>query len=251
MRLWRRTRGEVAGAWRSLRYDIDKHAEREVPHTPLTAAQTDVTCTGMSTFGGAAAGELSIGYTADLPRRPRRMVAVSAFGVLAVAGAAGSYFAVVNGLGSVLGDSVLGEKPASAEAHPYPLSAAEPTTASTAGLGHGSMRRPRHLAAPLAATGRATAAPTAAALARGAATAPHRTAYGRTAAPGDPRCDCLTPPVPTPTAPAESPSATPSPAPPLTPMGTASPSRSVSASSTPSDTLGSEAFGRKRHAGGY
>jgi hypothetical protein len=221
MNPWRKTRSELAGAWRSVRYDLGKRsgaglaAEEDDP-------VADVTSTGMSTFGGPLAGEPYTGYTLDQERRPpRRVAAAGAFGVLAVAGAAGSYFAVVNGLGSLLA-----EKPAGAE--PYPLAAAAPPeaeAASTARMGRGNARPAE---APAAATvlvvpttaATATPAPAVARQVRARTTPapPQRTATP--AAPVPPGCDCMTPPVPTPTAP----SATPS------------PSDSPSASATPTDS---------------
>ena len=48
MSLWRRTSTEMAGAWRSLRYDMGRR-----PSEP-PAGGPDVTSTGMCTFGGQA-----------------------------------------------------------------------------------------------------------------------------------------------------------------------------------------------------
>ncbi len=116
MSLWRRTRTEMAGAWRSLRYDMGRRPAST--GTPAAAPAPDVTSTGMSTFGGAPAADAHTGQH-GYARPPRRTAAVAAFGVLAVVGAAGSYFAVVNGLGAMFG-----ERPANAEA--YPLTVAAP-----------------------------------------------------------------------------------------------------------------------------
>jgi hypothetical protein len=129
MNLWRTTRTEVAGAWRSLRYDMSR---REPGPEPEVIAQPDVTSTGMSTFGGPV-DELRTGYQ-EFGRPPRRMVAVSVFALLTLAGAAGSYFAVVNGLGALLR-----ERPPAPQA--YPMAAAAPPAGAgagaTAGIGHG------------------------------------------------------------------------------------------------------------------
>jgi hypothetical protein len=81
---------EVAGAWRSLRYDLrPRRAQADSP----VDGYPDVTSTGLSTFGGGMPGD-------EYRRRPNRLVAVAAFGLLALAGAAGSYLAVVHGLGA-------------------------------------------------------------------------------------------------------------------------------------------------------
>ncbi|MEV6599405.1 hypothetical protein AB0M36_21490 [Actinoplanes sp. NPDC051346] len=243
MTLWRRTRTEVAGAWRSLRYDLGRRDPEgsdpgEAPVGPGAhpAAFQDVTATGFSTFGGAGVtGGLRTSYGDEHARGPRRLVAVTAFGVLAVAGATGSYFAVVNGLGSLLDEQ---------GAEPYPLAAAAPGgdrgADSNEGLGRGS--EPGAAPAPEvtggtirvlpnpAATGAPTAAPPV------AAARPRRTsAAGADPATRPTPCDCLTPPVPTPTAAptAHNPSPTPSPSvstdDPVTPTPTDSPSSPASA----------------------
>jgi hypothetical protein len=250
MSLWRRTRNEVAGAWRSLRYDLDRRGDAELPgpigmdvspagdpRRETRRDVRDVTSTGMSTFGGVAAAELSTSYPDELPRRPRRLIAVSTFGVLAVMGAAGSYFAVVNGLGSLLS-----EKPATAEAHPYPLAAGDPAAPSTTGLGETRSGRRAAVALPAPrTTAPAVATPVPARVPPPPA---RRSRPERTGRPGGADCDCLTPPVPTPTAPSATPSATPSPSP------TGSATGGTSASPSPSDTTSDGAFRRKRHARG-
>ncbi|MEU8614167.1 hypothetical protein AB0C29_39890, partial [Actinoplanes sp. NPDC048791] len=152
MTMWRKARTEVAGAWRSVRYDLGRpEPDADGPAAGGTAAggtaaggtavrpgagHPDVTSTGFSTFGGAGlTGGLRTSYGEQLVPRPRRIAAVSAFGVLAVAGAAGSYFAVVNGIGALVG-----EKPAGAE--PYPQAAEAPRGSegelSNSGLGRGT-----------------------------------------------------------------------------------------------------------------
>ncbi|AGL15472.1 hypothetical protein [Actinoplanes sp. N902-109] len=188
MTLWRTARSEVAGAWRSLRYDLSRRGAYPRPYAEVTCPQT---------FGRAG-----------VHRRPGRPVAVAAFGTLAVAGAAGGYFAVVNGVGPLTGE---------AGTEPYPLAAAAPEAThqelAHEELGTGAPRKP---APPPAATIRVvptTAAttsvprqdPTTSPAPRGTTVAhPVRT----TVAPLP--CDCLTPPVPTPTfAPPYSPSGTP------------------------------------------
>jgi len=69
MSLWRRARTEVAAAWRSVRHDLG----RPGPNASPGAWLPQVTPPG-------GAGEQFV-------PAPRRLVAVSAFGVLAVAGA--------------------------------------------------------------------------------------------------------------------------------------------------------------------
>ena len=229
MTLWRKARTEAAGAWRSMRYDLGRPEPDAGEPGPGTGAgpgagYPDVTSTGLSTFGGAGlTGGLRTSYGERLVPRPRRLAAVSAFGVLAVAGAAGSYLAVVNGVGALVGDKPVGVEP-------YPLAAEAPRGTegdlSNSGLGRGTAN----------AAGPPAAAPTTAAeLASGAV----RVLPATTAAPaapqvvaprsprspvagkpvaGDPEIRptacCPNPPVPTPTVPVptpHSPSATPSP----------------------------------------
>jgi hypothetical protein len=187
MSLWRRTRSEVAGAWRSLRYDLG----RRPPEPP--ADGPDVTSTGMCTFGVPVGVADPVAPVARRP--PRRAAAVSAFGLLTVVGAAGAYLAVVNGLGSLLN-----EQTAAAGTLP-PATAATSATADS-GIGP-STRRPRVRAAP-APTPKASPTPE-----------PARTMLTPPARPAGPvrtkkACGCGDPPVPTPTAPASTPSPTPS-----------------------------------------
>ncbi|AGZ40228.1 hypothetical protein [Actinoplanes friuliensis] len=218
MTLWRRTRTEVAGAVRSVRYDMGRREADEPGPSPLSGvtAFPDVTSTGMSTFGGAGVtGGLRTSYGDEFMPRPRRLAAVAAFGVLAVAGAAGSYFAVVNGIGSLAG-----EKPAGAE--PYPLAAEAPHTGelSNSGFGRGTAAVPdegRTETAPA----QIRVVPTTAAGAAAAAVEPgvtqarpQQTTVERTTPATRPTSCCLNPPVPTPTVPVptpHSPSVTPSP----------------------------------------
>lgn len=240
MNLWRKTRSEVAGAWRSVRYDLGR---RPAPPAPPATEPADVTSTGMSTFGGMtgvhpdtgdrwspdAAGYDQSGY--DLPgyepddegagRPRRRLVAAGAFVTLAVVGAAGSYLAVVGGLGGLLRD-----QPAPAGERPLAAAGRDGGTTTgagaTSGLGRGSVIGPDRTATQPVPPSRATLPPA-------AGPAPARPAQrpARPVRPGKPThegCDCLTPPVPTPTAP---PSSTPS------PSASTSPSPSPSASGSP------------------
>ncbi|MEV8507642.1 hypothetical protein AB0368_22875 [Actinoplanes sp. NPDC051475] len=227
MTLWRTTRNEVAGAWRSLRYDLGRReGEPGAAQAGTAPAVPDVTATGFSTFGGAGITDgLRTAYGVDQARHPRRLVAVTAFGVLAVAGATGSYFAVVNGLGALLSD------PGGAE--PYPLAAAAPGGAhgdlSHEGLGQGSA--PDTVTAPQPTGGTIRVLPNPVAttarppVTRIAPLLPHRsTVGGADPATGPTDCDCLTPPVPTPTA---------APSTPNDPSPTPSPSASTDDSAEP------------------
>jgi hypothetical protein len=229
MSLWRRTRTEVAGAWRSLRYDMGRRPV-EPPAPPTTGM--DVTSTGMHTFGGPV-GDLTGTYDEDLPRRPRRLAAVSAFAVLALAGGVGSYFAVVHGLGPALA----GEQP------PHPpadaLAAVKPAAARPAeneGMGRGKPV----LTAPQVVR---TTVP--------AAVVPVTPVPATRKTKPATECDCPHPPVPTPTAPSGSPSPTPSASATASPSASAT-SASPSASGSPSASSSESALQRKkRHPRGY
>jgi hypothetical protein len=229
MSLWRRTRTEVAGAWRSLRYDMGRRPVE--PAAPPTTGM-DVTSTGMHTFGGPV-GDLTGTYDEDLPRRPRRLAAVSAFAVLALAGGVGSYFAVVHGLGPALA----GEQPAHAPADaPAAVKPAAARPAENEGMGRGKPV----LAAPQVV--RTTVPPAPVAVTPVPAT--HQTKPAT-------ECDCLHPPVPTPTAPSGSPSPTPSASATASPSASAT-SASPSASGSPSASSSESALQRKkRHPRGY
>jgi len=73
----------MAGAWRSLRYDLDRRQARGADDEETT----DLIFPEYSTA-----------------RPPRRMLAAGGFGLLAVAGAAGTYLAVASGLGLLIDD---------------------------------------------------------------------------------------------------------------------------------------------------
>lgn len=198
MSLWRRTRSEVAGVWRSLRYDLGRRPAEPPAEGP------DVTSTGMCTFGGLAdLGEPSSQISPAGRRPPRRAVAVSAFGLLTVVGAAGAYLAVVNGLGSLLN-----EQSAAAGTLP-PVPAA--TSDSGIGSGPAVRRRPHARIAPAPAPAPTAAGRTAPGLARTMVAPPARPVGPvRRTKMASPACGCGQPPVPTPTAPTSSPSPTPS-----------------------------------------
>ncbi|MFG1608240.1 hypothetical protein [Actinoplanes sp. NPDC049265] len=246
MTLWRKTRTEMAGAWRSLRYDLGRREEPGHEPPVLRPGHPDVTSTGMSTFGGVEETAWP-GCTAGTHRRPpRRLVAVTAFGALAVAGAAGSYLAVVNGLGGLLA-----EEPAAAE--PYPLAiGGEPErdqVASNAGIGQGRAERP----VPAPAMPAAAVAP-GVPVQKITQPAPLVTTVTKTVpvpnapVPTSPACDCLEPPVPTPT---DVPSSTPSPdasepEPPVPTDSASSPTPTDSASGEPSASSESGRAHRRR-----
>ncbi|MBL7256528.1 hypothetical protein [Paractinoplanes lichenicola] len=198
MSLLRRTRTEVAGAWRSLRYDMGR-----TPAEP-PAGGPDMTSTGMGTFGI----DLPIDPApAPVARRPRRALAVTAFATLTVAGAAGAYLAVVNGLGSLVSETT-----AAAGTSP-------PRAAATTAVGMGSSASPvRVPPATTAATVPAAPAPVPTDPAPPRAVEapppppPPANTPIRSTKPTNPESHGK-PPVPTPTAPTSSPSPTTSPSP--------------------------------------
>jgi hypothetical protein len=269
MTLWRKARTEAAGAWRSVRYDLgqnepDTGARTGLPAYRRHAGHPDVTSTGFHTFGGAVLTDgVRTSYGEQLVPRPRRLAAVSAFGVLAVVGAAGSYFAVVNGIGALAG-----EPPAGAE--PYPL-AAEGVRGSQGDLANSGLGRGTANAAGRAGPGGTGTAPTTRIITLPAGKAPGKAAPAGaepagTVPSGEPQPQpttpsgtgttpdgcCLNPPVPTPTAPVptpHSPSATPSPTV-SEPEDSESPEPSESPSSadpTASDDSGTDPGERRRH----
>ncbi len=112
MSIWRTVRGELAGAWRSLRYDLGKR--------PIEPVMPDLS-------------EITEARFDNYERPPRRLLAASAFGLLALTGAAGSYFAVVNGLGSLL-------DPQTSAPAPRPAVAATTSASPSAVTGVGPAR---------------------------------------------------------------------------------------------------------------
>ncbi|MCW6008529.1 hypothetical protein K1W54_28895 [Micromonospora sp. CPCC 205371] len=183
----RRVSREVAGAWRSLQYDMARRPE---------SASVDVTT-----------DVLYPEYEAT--ERPRRkLLAATTFGALSLAGAAGTYFAVVTGLGALSADEPAGQ--------PHALPAVAPSSPGA------PQRQPAATPAtmpPTAQVGRRTTPPP-------PKPPPRRTrpgpAGGRPPAPS-PTCACVTPPVPRPTSPppvVNSPEPSPSP---TTPQETESP----------------------------
>jgi hypothetical protein len=217
MSVWRRSRTEVAGAWRSLRYDLGRR-----PSEP-PADGHDVTSTGMNTFGGTSWDrsyfdpepiEMPVAGRMPPPQRAstRRAAAVSVFGLLLVIGAAAAYLVAVNGL-----VPLRDEGPAAAGTLPP----APRSTTAEARIGH-----PPAVPKAKPRTVIETTRPETGKPAEVAAKPPEKASPIRTTDPANPIC-CTNPPVPTPTAPSSSPSATAS--------ATTSPSASVSESLDPSD----------------
>jgi hypothetical protein len=221
MSVWRKTRTEVAGAWRSLRYDLGRRTEQQ---EPPAAVVPDVTSTGMSTFGGITGHTGPAERYAEPARPRRRLAAAAAFVALAVAGSAGSYLAVVTGFGGLLhGDSAAaGERPLAAAGRAGDAPAGGTDAISRLGRGPAAAVPDGSTAQPV--PPQRPAAPATVPPAARPAPPPQRPAQ-----PGTPTregCDCLNPPVPTPTAP---PSSSPSPS----PSDSASPSPNASESSDP------------------
>lgn len=252
MSLLRRVRAEMSGAMRSVRYDMGRRPAEPPADGP------DVTSTGMNTFGGQLLLDDRPQPAAHRPpRRPRRAVAVTVFGVLTVVGATGAYLGVVNGLGSLLN-----ETPAAADTFP-PQPAVTATDTPNAGIGGGPARVARPPAATAPGTIPGPGAPAGAAAvapvdpadpADPAAVIPGRANVSplRTTKPTKPECVCDRPPVPTPTAPSTPTSTSPSSAPSDSPYpshsGDPSPSET---SATPSDSAepsdSPQARHRRRH----
>lgn len=250
MSLWRRIRDESAGAWRSLGYDLGRR-----PVEP--AGGPDVTSTGMSTFPGSLV-DIPVSQPEIDARPPRRFVAVTTFCLLAALGAGGSYLAAT---------SVFAEQPSatadSPAAAPAPGSGADE---DEAGMGSGPVTARRAQTVPPVEPAAGTAAGVAGDQAVAGATAPRAAAAtqpGRTApkpatGPAGPAdCDCVTPPVPTPTAPSVTPSAGVSPSPSETAVdpsadpgtsGEPHPSADPSESTTPApDSSTSDRRHHRRH----
>jgi hypothetical protein len=244
MTLWRRTRNEAAGAWRSLRYDLGRREPGR--HAPPRrgarrgAAYQDVTSTGLHTFGGSGSLRPYAQGGPDV-HRTRRLVAVTALGTLAVVGVAGGYFAVIGGVGPLTGAETAGVEP-------YPLVAEGPRGSererSNSGLGRGTAEAPDPAPTP-ASPNAVVIAPTRDTVAvvpvPGVTTpTPRQTTVDSPPPSTEPTDCCMSPPVPTPyePAPSESPSASPSESP--------GPSDSPSPSATPEPAVPS-ATGEPQH----
>ncbi|MEU4691168.1 hypothetical protein [Actinoplanes sp. NPDC023714] len=244
MSLWRRIREEAAGAWRSVGYDLGRR-----PLPPAPAGDPDVTSTGMNTFGGSMVDMPSPLGGADAAP-PRRFVAVTVFCLLALLGAGGSYFVATSIFSTPRG--VVQERGTPPRAAADVVQAGEPAGVQTGmGTRTGGATRPSPADRPAGDVSSATGvAGTAGASGVGGAGGPGVSGgsgasggagvsgrAGRTGgAAADPApatsrhprpatvapektrvaeqpCDCVTPPVPTPTAPSASPAVSPSPQP--------------------------------------
>ena len=233
MSLWRSVRGEMAGAWRSICYDLGRRpAGRDTG--------PDVTSTGLNTFPGSLV-DLPAGPPERDARPPRRFVAVAALCALTGCGAAGSYLVATTAFAGRMSDTTVvaaaPEQPGTADRAAdggtvgmgripqTPRRQATPAApaAGTAGTGAAAVAAPGGPAGGVVAPPRAAARPP-------ARTGPTGTTGGTAGVPAEPECHCETPPVPTPTA-ASEPSA---PAPvSVSPSPSGSPSPSASASLSP------------------
>ncbi|MBB2941661.1 hypothetical protein FB565_001365 [Actinoplanes lutulentus] len=218
MSLLRRIRGEVAGAWRSVGYDLGR---RPSEAEPAEIRELDVTSTGMNTFPGALVDLPSSPLRTDATP-PRRFVAVTVFCLLAMSGATGSYFVATSIFSAPTGNVAESAEsaPQAAAERPIPVDqaaggeagmgsalrpagkprttppSASPTVAGAAGtVGTAGAAGPQK---PVAKVTRGVpadaAAPATSRQERPTTVAPERTRI--TESP----CDCMTPPVPTPTA---------------------------------------------------
>jgi hypothetical protein len=221
MSLWRNVRAEMAGAWRSVCYDLGRQPPAR------GAAGPDVTSTGMNTFPGSLAGlDLPAGTPEDGDRPPRRIVAVAAFCALAACGAAGSYLVATTAFAGRMTDAPAEAPPVAVAPMPPVFEAGPPARPhGHTGMG-GTVRKPRAAAVP--------PSPVVTTTTRTVLATPPPTRENTHPAPPvatSPDCDCDTPPVPTPTAPAPSVPAS------ASPSGSPDPSTSVSAEPTLDDGL--------------
>ncbi len=226
MSILRAASREVAGAWRSLRYDI---VRRPGSADSPADGYPDVTSGGLSTFGGQPAEGSSAEYAQR--SRPRRLLAAAAFVALVVAGAGGSYLAVVNGLGAIAAGQ--------AAPPPDPLPLAGRPAAGAGAAPSGPASRPAAKTVPP--VPHATAGPAPAGEVAFPAAPPRADRPVRPVPPAPPvptPCRC---PVPTPLPPA-------SPAPSVSPSVSPSPSASGSPSPSAKPT---ESYRHPRGTGGY
>ncbi|GLW32480.1 hypothetical protein Areg01_54180 [Actinoplanes regularis] len=190
-------RGEVAGALRSVRYDLGRRpAQRN--------DGPDVTSTGLSTFPGSLMEWRTVPEkTGAKPRR--RYLSVTALCLLALVGAIGSYLLVTYGLAAAA------DRPEAAPAPP-PSASATPAESPSASPAAGEPTTRMGAAGPGArttGTHRGAVAPRPAEAAHRPTGATKSTVTRKPIVPrppaGTPKCNCVTPPVPTPTAPASVP----------------------------------------------
>jgi hypothetical protein len=118
--LWHTVRREVAGAWRSARYDVLRQIGVYRAAKLLTAETTEL-----------ARADL-IGYRhrqRSGVRSPQRVVATTGVALLVAGGAAGTYLAVAGGLAALTADPLA---PTVAAPAPPAMSASRPASAGTA-----------------------------------------------------------------------------------------------------------------------
>ena len=254
MSLWRSVRGEMAGAWRSICYDLGRR--------PASPSSPDVTSTGMETFPGSLV-DLPVAPVAQDARPPRRFVGVAAFCALSLCGAAGSYLVATTAFADRMRDPVPVAAP--------PAAPSRPPAAETGDDGMGAVppatRQPRAGApAPaVPAPGAGTVAAPVTGSAAGATARPVVPAAGAPRKPAPPAaarptsaagsgipevttspdCGCETPPVPTPTAPSPTPSVPDSGSPSASPS--ADPSVSATTDAGPSTDASDRRHRRHRH----
>ncbi|WP_436522088.1 hypothetical protein [Actinoplanes sp. HUAS TT8] len=232
MSLWRRMRGELAGAWRSVRYDL-RGRPGERPEGP------DVTSTGLSTFPGSLMEWRTVPPETNATP-PRRFVAVSALCLLALVGAIGSYLLVTRGLAAADDRPEAAPAVPAAPAPPAVETPVDPAT-STPDDAIGPPSRPKTVRPAPTTTDAPPPEPTKTDM---SGTAPQRATTHRPPV-TTPECDCVTPPVPTPTVPSPSgstasdPGGSTSVGPSATPGGSMDPSPGVSSGDTD---------GKQRHA---
>lgn len=215
---------EVAGAWRSLRYDLTRRPDPAAPAAPAAARSPEPAEPEPAHRRHRAAHRATPAprraelvaeqdLTADIYpdhepppyRSRRRLLGATAFGALAVAGATGTYLVVVGSLGALAGDEV-----AAPEGLPVVVTSGSATQTTQ--------------------TARAvTPSPSPSRPAMSRPTPSHRAVLGRAPvvppAPS-PTCACVTPPVPRPTSPppvTDRPHPTPTTAPPGSPSPSAEP----------------------------
>jgi hypothetical protein len=209
---WETVRREVLGAWRSIRYDLDRR--------PTADGETGVPAAYRDRPGDGASLDLRLRpvptadedwYSEPLPERvsiwaplkdPRRVLATGAVASVIAASATGTFFAVTGGLGILLADANAGA----------PVPERAPATATQVGASSPASRQ--HRPAP-------PAGPRAAAAGR-----PSATPGARPAGPAEP-----IPPVAVTTSPPSR-----SPVPEATPSASASHGASLSASPSTSPT---------------
>ncbi|SDT64088.1 hypothetical protein SAMN04489716_5106 [Actinoplanes derwentensis] len=206
MSLWDSVRDEVAGAWRSVCYDLERPSAVDADPRP------DVTCTGMNTFPGSLISLPIVAPETDA-RPPRRFVAVAAFCALAAGGAAGSYLVATTAFAGRMTDPPTVTPVAAA---PMPPTFENEPDRAARDTGMGAVPAPpriRRTVAPTPETPVTTAPPTTPPSSPTSVRASENRTEGGLGTDDEPLpwpdtsdCDCEAPPVPTPTAPDPGPS---------------------------------------------